>query len=270
MTLRTLAIAFLLTTSFPALAGPVMGNIELKTNCAPMPPQEKILMPCPSEKILPRLPVTFGQALQAAYAGLKLEEAMNTIGEQTFLLLDAAPARLLLMDRTGGLLSYLQLEPTVKLLSTVTIQEDVQTTLLTDIPPVEVKTGQYVFATNSLHANSGEHFDTYSLLLTLPDRIDVVYEGPSLYSFSAPPPTECYTEQDFKSLTLLPTKTGGFSDLKMLVREEKSCTKGDKNVVVKSQNFEATLTWNVKKYMGGSKPLYQLNKCRNDGKTNCR
>jgi len=265
---RTTFLLWIVLLLLPAMAHAGMGSVQLKANCSPTPAQGNVLMPCTNEKIFERWPVTYGDALRSVNPAIKPEEAEGTLGETTFLTLDS-PARLLLLDRGTGTLNYLLLEPSLKPLSSANSAQDMESTLLTEIAPVPVSPGQFVFAVNSAHSNSSFHYDTYSLFLASADRVGLIYEGPGLISFSSPPPSECYTQQDFKSLTALPAKTSGFSDLKMTVTEQKTCPKGGKDVVVKKQRFEAILKWDGKKYMGGSKPLYLLNKCRDEGKPNC-
>lgn len=260
-----MSLLWIVLLLFPAIAHAGMGTIQLKQPCAPTPAQGNVLMPCASEKIFERLPVTYGDALRSVNPAIKLEEAKGAL---TFLTLDS-PARLLLLDRQNGILNYLLLEPSLKTLASANAAQDVESTLLTEIAPMEVGPGKFVFVTNSSHSNSAFHYDSYSLFLASMDRVDLVYEGPSLISFSSQPPSECYTQQRFKSLIGLPAKTGGISDLKMTVTEQKSCPQNGKDVVVKKQSFEAILKWDGKKYMGGSKPLYLLNKCRDEGKPNC-
>ncbi|MFO1463002.1 MAG: hypothetical protein U1F66_04440 [bacterium] len=224
--------------------------------------------------------VSYSQPLRADIGGFGAMDAMPTaaggafspLGAQQFLMLpESGRKRLLVLDPDRGTLALLQVEPSPKLLDWIGVSQDQHVGLASEFPVLEVRSGEYVFLTNNWHFNSSEAFNIYNLFLIAKDRLSLVYDGPFLYSFNIPERQECRLDQRLASLQSLPARHEGYSDLRMEVREERRCPKGEGEVIHGRRNFSLPLYWQGSKgkYLGGSKELYRLNNCRREEWPRC-
>ncbi|MBL7685216.1 MAG: hypothetical protein JNK65_04170 [Deltaproteobacteria bacterium] len=267
------------------------GEIDFKFDCSQNAKVSKeIVLACIHEKIFPERSLTYFDALRLIYPDLKPDGSATyfsrslrknfgfngegdplpispggplfNVGSQSFLSLKGSPSKILILDRQSGILAYIQIDPVPKLLDLLGVSQDINVTLLSEIVPIEVKSGHWLFATLSSHHNSGESFKIYNLFITFSDRLDLVYDGPHLYSFLFPKDPDCWTQQNYSSLIPSKTQSNGMLDLQMKVQEAKVCLKNQKETSSAVKIFEAILKWDGAKYMGGSKPLYLLNRSR--------
>jgi len=293
-----LALGFLLSARTASASSTSFGTLAAEPNCESLH-NAKIQQYCLRDKILSSAPVTFFDLLKLVYPDLQPDgkasyakklrksfagfddgqsipeapgEAPFAIENQDILLITApGHSRLLVLNPRNGTLAYFQVEPTPKLLDLIGVSQDQNVDFASDFPVLEVRAGQFAFLTNSWHFNSAEAFNIYNLFVTAPERLDLVYDGPFLYSFTIPEKQDCRLEQQLKGLVALPTQHDGYSDLRMEVDEAKSCPKGEKQVFSAKRAYPLMLLWQASqgKYMGGSKELYQRNKCRQEEKPNC-
>ena len=181
---------------------------------------------------------------------------------------DSQTAKLVILESNSGMLAYFQVLPEAKLLDWVGIAQDQRVNLVPEMGVYAARPGEFLFWTSNSHHNSGESFNIYNLIYAGSQKVDVAYDGPFLYSYFLP--GDCAITQ-----TLAPVKIQsadqGFPRLGMQVLEEKRCQRNGKEVVAATRKFEATLHWDKAKakYLGGSKELFGLNRCRTEGKANC-
>lgn len=100
------------------------------------------------------------------------------------------------------------------------------------------------------HSNSGETFQTLTMLRITATGVHPIYDGPALYHTRT---AECTTAMR-PNITLLASTHGPYRDVQMVVTKTKACG-GQTPITL--QTFRATLTWDARrqKYMGGSKAL---------------
>ncbi|HKY62878.1 MAG TPA: hypothetical protein VJR29_05600 [bacterium] len=178
--------------------------------------------------------------------------------------------RILLLSLDTGVLAYLQTKPTVKLLDLVGIAQDRHVSFSPETGLYSNGRGELLFWTSHSHHNAGESYQIYNLLLAGAERIELVYDGPFLYSFLLYD-SDCRVAQSLAPVPEASAGAEGFPKLAMRVRQEKLCSKSGKEVRRGERRFEAALTWDParRQYMGGSKELFRLNHCRIEGKGKC-
>lgn len=176
-------------------------------------------------------------------------------------------ARLLILNRSGGQLGLFKSQPKLSLLDWVGVAQDREVFFSTDQGVYSGGNQGFLIWLSNSHHNAGESYYIYNLMNLAGDKLNLVYDGPMLYSFLIYGGTECRVSQTLGPVPVLARDPSGYPRLAMKVRQEKLCQKGSREVAAGGRDFAATLEWDAakRKYMGGSKELYQLNRCRIDG-----
>lgn len=192
-------------------------------------------------------------------------------GDFTFINVgDAQGLRTVILESNSGTLAYFEIIPTVKLLDLVGISQDRLVSIASERGAYPIDARQFLFWTTNSHFNAGESFNIYNLIYAGTERINIAYDGPFLYGFALPN-SDCNLNQSLAPVKLGAPNAAGFPQLTLTVIQEKLCQRGEKEAVTAARKFVATLNWDKAKgkYMGGSKELFLLNRCRLDGKPNC-
>jgi len=192
-------------------------------------------------------------------------------GDFTYLNIgDAQGLRTVILESNSGSLAYFEVAPTPKLLDLVGISQDRMVSIASEMGAYPVDGKQFLFWTTNSHFNAGESFTIYNLIHAGTDRIDIAYDGPFLYGFALPG-SDCNVGQNLAAVKTGPADAAGFPQLTLTVVQDKLCQRGEKQAVTATRKFVATLNWDKAKgkYMGGSKELFLLNRCRTEDKPNC-
>ncbi len=172
-----------------------------------------------------------------------------------------------LVGEAPATLVLAQVLPTYQFLDAIDVAQDAHVNLSTEFGVLPLKPGVWGFGILSWHLNAGENYENFLMIGVLDGKLHVLYDGPFLYNFMEPGngTKPCRVEQDLTPPKVAPTQHAGMNDITMAVTEKRLCG-ADMNheKAVSQRNFSAVLTWDPakKKYMGGMKDLYLINKKR--------
>jgi hypothetical protein len=184
---------------------------------------------------------------------------------------DSKGLRVAILDRSSGLLALFQIKPALQFLDLVGVAQDRMVSLVPELGLYSARPGRFLFWTSNAHYNAGESFQIYNLIYAGSQELSIAYDGPFLYGFTQAGNSECTTSQILRPVPAISTDAYGFPNLAMKILEEQRCWKDQIESVGGRPDFEALLHWDPKqkKYLGGSKELLRINRCRTEGKPNC-